>query len=191
MHCMLSMRLGGIHSNIKGSGQAKQMTTRSTYNINGTYAHIIIYYNLNGCNNIKTLTMTGLTPKDLMSPSAVPFDKGGTGDGATEGSRVHLMGHDIRNTQYYRGTSVSPGCGVLYYLQKLVSNLYDVDYFSQPALPTADDDLGEISNKDAKSAVRSILESTADLTSTVPLHHPNLVHTKLHPFCPIIYIHKH
>ena len=32
-----------------------------------------------------------------MLPSAVPFDKGGTGYGATEGSRVHLVGHDIRN----------------------------------------------------------------------------------------------
>ena len=41
--------------------------------------------------------LTGLTPKDLMLPSAMPFDKGGTGDGATEGSRVHLVGHDIRN----------------------------------------------------------------------------------------------
>ena len=89
--------------------------------------------------------------------------------------RCILAGHDIRNTQYYRGSSVSPSCGILYYLQELVSDLYMpyyVDYFSQPALPTADDDLGEISNEDARSAIRSILASTADLTSTVPLHHP-------------------
>ena len=47
---------------------------------------------------------------------------------------------------------------------------YDVEYFSPPALPIADNNLGAISDEDARSAVRSLLEST-DSISTVPLHH--------------------